>query len=577
MSYIFMFSKLWCYAAGSRWKVVLYFFLHSVSLVAMLLQPLVLGKLLNSLQQNNNGLMQEILYCLQAYVALFLVFNIFHRLGRHIEQRLAFRIKQSFVTEMYDLVLDMPLQWHQENHSGSIISRIKIAADALYSFSELQFQYIEYFFTFFGPLIALFILSTPVSCVAFLIAVVTIFVIGKFDKKLVNLFKMENDTQNEFMSAFFDCISNVRTVLALKLQNKSYVKINEKMSKAYRILVQSITYNQYKWAVVSLLIFLMEIGIIFYYIIAQTRVAQVIAIGSVVAMFQYLQQLSKMFFNIAACYQDIVHMQSNFLSVFPMIVSHRGISEHKQRVFKKKWKQFKLSDVCFGYASTDKVVINDLSMELRNGEKVAIIGKNGSGKSTLLNIISGMLEAKQCNYFVDGFPSDGVPSSILVPQDPEIFEDTALYNITFGSDFSQEDLDQVLSISKFDEVVEKLPNGLMSNVMEKGVNLSGGEKQRLALCRGIYVAKDSDIVLLDEPTSSVDVENELEIYQQIFKAFPSKCIVSIIHKLNLLPLFDVIYVMQNGEIVQTGTFDELKSQQSGPFAKLWKEYNRSRK
>jgi ABC-type bacteriocin/lantibiotic exporter with double-glycine peptidase domain len=474
---------------------------------------------------------------------------------------------------MYEFILDLPLQWHNKHHSGSVISRIKIASDALYTFSELQFQYIEHFFMFFGPLIALFILSPIVSAIAFIVAVLTIFVIGKFDKKLVDLFQKENDTQNEFMAAFFDCISNIRTVLALKLKEKTYHKINEKLATAYNILVQSITYNQYKWAIVSLLIFIMEIGIIFYYIITKTQSGNLIAIGSVVAMFQYLQQLSKMFFNIAACYQEIVHMQSNYNSISSIIKDHDTLcANNTEPAICKGWNEVKLKNICFSYNDSEKNTLSNISINLKRNSKIAIIGKNGSGKSTLLNIISGMLKADNQKCYIDGIKSTSRLDNTLIPQDPEIFEDTAIYNITLGDKYDCKDIKAIMAISKFDEVLETFSNGLNTNVMEKGVNLSGGEKQRLALCRGLYTARNCDIILLDEPTSSIDIDSEMKIYKGLFTFFSSKCIVSIVHKLHLLPLFDYIYVMQDGSVVQEGTMEELKTDKEGYFAELWEEY-----
>jgi ABC-type bacteriocin/lantibiotic exporter with double-glycine peptidase domain len=486
---------------------------------------------------------------------------------------LAFQIKRRFVTEMYESVLDLPLQWHHKHHSGNVISRIKIASDALYNFSELQFQYIEHFFMFFGPLIALFILSPVVSGIAFVVAVLTIFVIGKFDKKLVDLFQRENDTQNEFMAAFFDCISNVRTVLALNLKGKTYYKINEKLTTAYNILVQSITYNQYKWAIVSLLIFIMEIGIIFYYIIAKTQAGNLIAIGSIVAMFQYLQQLSKMFFNIAACYQEIVHMQSNYNSISSIMKDHDTLcSNNIELPMCKDWNEVNLKNICFSYNDSEENVLSNISISLKRNSRIAIIGQNGSGKSTLLNIISGMLKADNQECYIDGIKSTSRLDNILIPQDPEIFEDTAIYNITVGDKYDRKDIEKIISIAKFDEVLKSLPSGINTNVMEKGVNLSGGEKQRLALCRGLYSARDCDIILLDEPTSSIDIDSEMKIYKNLFAFFSSKCLISIVHKLHLLPLFDFIYVMQFGKIVQKGTLEELKTDEQGYFSELWKEY-----
>jgi ABC-type multidrug transport system fused ATPase/permease subunit len=107
-----------------------------------------------------------------------------------------------------------------------------------------------------------------------------------------------------------------------------------------------------------------------------------------------------------------------------------------------------------------------------------------------------------------------------------------------------------------------------SHIKEKGVNLSGGQKQRLALARGILAAQESDIVLMDEPTSSVDPKTELLIYQHLFEEFKDKVIISSLHRLHLLPFFDHIYVLDNGRIVAEGDFDTLRKN-SRAFQLLW--------
>jgi len=131
-------------------------------------------------------------------------------------------------------------------------------------------------------------------------------------------------------------------------------------------------------------------------------------------------------------------------------------------------------------------------------------------------------------------------------------------------------------MARVTEVIKSLPKKEESLVYEKGVNLSGGEKQRLALARGLLASSQRQMVLLDEPTSSVDPKNELKIYKNIFKEFKSKTIISSIHRMHLLTMFDKIYLFQRGRIVAQGTFDELM-QTSALFRLQWKKYQRSRK
>jgi ABC-type multidrug transport system fused ATPase/permease subunit len=160
-------------------------------------------------------------------------------------------------------------------------------------------------------------------------------------------------------------------------------------------------------------------------------------------------------------------------------------------------------------------------------------------------------------------------SVTLFPQEPEIFENTIEYNITLGLPFDEKDIWQVCDLAHFSETAQQLPQILKSNIQEKGVNLSGGQKQRLALARGILAAQSSQVVLLDEPTSSVDPKSELLIYEQLFRAFPEKVIISALHRLHLLQYFDYVYVLQDGRIVEEGSFDFLK-ENGAVFKDLWK-------
>ena len=144
-----------------------------------------------------------------------------------------------------------------------------------------------------------------------------------------------------------------------------------------------------------------------------------------------------------------------------------------------------------------------------------------------------------------------------------------------GVHVSEDEIEKAVKMSRLDKLISRLEKGLKTNVMERGVSLSGGEKQRLALARGFLAAKDSQFLLLDEPTSSVDIENEAEIYRNIFENFKDKVVISAVHGLHLLKEFDYIYLFKNSRIVAEGTFNDLLSDEN--FRVLWKNYSRENK
>jgi ABC-type multidrug transport system fused ATPase/permease subunit len=133
-----------------------------------------------------------------------------------------------------------------------------------------------------------------------------------------------------------------------------------------------------------------------------------------------------------------------------------------------------------------------------------------------------------------------------------------MYNITLGLPFSEDEVMQVCEAARFSEVVKLLPLGLHTPIQEKGVNLSGGQKQRLALARGILAARQSTMILMDEPTSSIDPRTERKIYQSMFETFSDKAVISSLHRLHLLSDFDYIYILRDGLVIDEGSFEDLR-------------------
>ncbi|MDB5477904.1 MAG: Xenobiotic-transporting ATPase [Alphaproteobacteria bacterium] len=246
----------------------------------------------------------------------------------------------------------------------------------------------------------------------------------------------------------------------------------------------------------------------------------------------------------------------------------------------KDWSKITVSALDFSYAANaSSPALDHLSFDFRRGQRIALVGASGAGKSTLMSVLRGLYQAQIGTIYVDGKDFSTVKPlaaiSTLIPQDPEIFENTIRYNITLGVEHSDEEILEACRIACFDTVLDDLPNGLDSKINEKGVNLSGGQKQRLALARGIFAIQESSLVLFDEPTSSVDSMTERKMYRNLFAAFPEICLISSIHRLNLLNQFDTIWVMQGGRLVQQGTLDLLLEEKDGPFYGLWRAYEQA--
>lgn len=302
-------------------------------------------------------------------------------------------------------------------------------------------------------------------------------------------------------------------------------------------------------------------------------------VGAAVMVYQYLRRLSEIAVGIAQNYELVIRWRTNYDSIRFIQSAHDALPPRPNIDDIRGWERIGVHNIRFSYEDKAHQVhhMKDVSIDLERGKKIALVGESGAGKSTLLGLLRGIFEAEHAEVFVDGEktarPMNVLPQLVtLIPQDPEIFENTIGYNITTGMECSDEDMRQAVDMAAFTSVLEGLSDGLDTDIRERGVNLSGGQKQRLALARGIFAARTSSILLLDEPTSSVDSATERQIYQNIFSTFTDAAIVSSIHRLHLLEMFDAIYVMENGAVIELGGFDELLAQ-NGKFARMWQQYN----
>jgi ABC-type multidrug transport system fused ATPase/permease subunit len=310
---------------------------------------------------------------------------------------------------------------------------------------------------------------------------------------------------------------------------------------------------------------------------------EVFLVGGLVTLVGYVNQFTGVFHNFAWQYTHIVSYDTDVRTAENIIKAYDQLHvADAGQPLPEDWQSVEIGQLNFVHKETwssdsGSLGLYDLNLRFRKGQKIALIGESGSGKSTLLALLRGLYAPESSEVRIDGKKSNIqliTDHVTLFPQEPEIFENTIEYNITLGLPFSEEEIGRVCRAVRFSEVIQQLPQGLKSNIREKGVNLSGGQKQRLALARGVLAGRDSDIILMDEPTSSVDPKTEMIIYDQLFEEFKDKAVLSSLHRLHLLAKFDYVYVLDKGRIVDQGTFQELL-QNSPVFQELWRHQEES--
>lgn len=571
-----MFRQLWLYADRERWKVVVYLLLHAVSLLGELGQPFALSMIMSALQHNRSTMIDEVVRWVMLYVLCFAVFELFHRGARSIERFVSFRSRRRFVLAMYDHLQSLPLRWHADNHSGAVIDRVNKAADGLHRFCVSQYTYVAFFMKFWGPLIILWQISSAVSVITACSGALSVLITKRLYQWSVPEYRAQNDKFHEVAAALHDYIGNIRTVITLRLGTSAKQDLEARMDKAFPHIVKEHHITQVKCFAAASIFMLLEVGMVFYYIVSQQQAGYPIAIGSVTAIFFYIRQCVASFKFYTFDYEAAIHQKQDFEAVQPILQeAERGRkAEPWERGLHPQWQQLHIQSLDYSYGN-EQSKLHNVSLMLAKGRKIAFVGESGAGKSTMLQLLRGLLPPRQGRILTDEgmlLPMSSLAGiTTLIPQEPEIFENTIRYNITMGMPASEQDIQSAIRMAGFGEVVDRLPSGLESDVREKGVTLSGGEKQRLALARGLFFVRDSSIVLLDEPTSNVDPAAEWCIFETLLRQWPDRCVVAVLHRLHLVQHFDYVYVFQKGTVVEEGTFAELCSR-SGEFARLWHAY-----
>jgi len=575
---IYLTKKTWEYSKGNRGNVILYFSLFLIANIFDFMFPLLIGKILNIIQEF--GITGDNIYGLLGYASMFILLSVlfwmFHGPARVLENTNAFLVRANYRKYLLDGVMSLPAEWHADHHSGDTIDKIEKGTSALCDYSSESYQVIEIIVRFTSSYFALVYFNLHSAYLVIMMVFVVAFIIDKMDSILRIQWKQLSLAENELSAKVFDVISNITTVIILRVQKQFSKSIFKQIMKPLSLSIKTQKLNEFKWFIVSIFVSIMTFLILGTYIYSAFKSGSTVMLGTVYLLYGYVDRINELFYRMTWKY-------SNFVKLRVRVANAEEISKEFKKQFEIKnvklegWNKLIVSDLKFSYHKKKGVDLhlNNINMIINRGEKIALIGHSGSGKTTFMKIIRDLYHSKYGDIYLDdqklehGFKS--ISNNIsLIPQDPEIFNTTIKENITLGVPLKTEEIEQYIKLAQFSEVVKRLPQKLNSYIYEKGVNLSGGEKQRLALSRGLMASRDKEIILLDESTSSVDTKNEYLIYQNIFKEFSDKTIFASIHRLHLLPMFDKIYLFKSGKIISSGSFEEMLS--SKEFKKIWDKY-----
>ena len=308
------------------------------------------------------------------------------------------------------------------------------------------------------------------------------------------------------------------------------------------------------FTIFALLVAMLDIGILFY-----AWKTQNLTVGSVVALIALIENA----YTPIAIFNVLYVQYKLDKASYKRFEEFLGLKDDDQlrngNAINADVGEIAIKNLSFQYGG--RKIIDDLSLSIKKGEKIAFVGESGSGKSTLIKILLGLLKYNQGKVRLGDMELSGICLNNLydrvsyLSQDAPVFDGTIKENLVFEKKVSEEQMLGALSEVQLSHLVENLAEGLNTEIGEKGTCLSGGEKQRLALARLWF--EDSELVILDEATSAMDNLTEENVMKSVMQKIKDKTVIAIAHRLNSIAGFDRIILFREGKIVGQGTFEEL--------------------
>jgi ABC-type multidrug transport system fused ATPase/permease subunit len=583
---LFLFKRYWKFSKKNRSLVIITIIFTIIANFITLSVPIVYGMLLNHIQNNvfDKASLKIALLYVFALFCLGIIYWFFNWFARVFERKNAYKLRIAYKNYLLNGILNLDMSWHNNHKSGDIIDKVNKSTEGLYAFSDYFSNIISVIVAFVGSYIMLVKFNFHLSYIVLIFFISIFLMILKFDSKIIKSHKKINNYENQVAERIFDNISNITTVLILKIEKLVLRDVNKAMWKSEREMSRLIKRIETKWCLTDILGKFLEFIALSTYLLLVYYNNEILLVGTFTTLYLYIRNIRMTFFNFTARYGTYLKYKAQIENIEEVEKCFRDELINYLKL-PKKWEKIDIEKLKFSYdveSKRAKYILKNIYFEIKRGEKIAIIGESGSGKTTFLKLLRGLYDVSDVDVLID-YERDRdyslkniVNNTMLIPQEPELFARTIRENITMDMTFKDDEIRDYTDLARFSGVLDKLPNGFDSEINEKGVNLSGGEKQRLALARALLFSRDKDIILMDESTSSVDSKNEVLIYRNVFRKFKDKTFIATIHKLNLLKEFDRIVIFDNGEVVDNGSFKDLILR-NDKFKRDWEDYVKKHK
>lgn len=566
---------------------IVYFMLAAISVA----WPYIMGKVLfdhvlekDDVYLSRFGLSGEYTLAL-LFVAIVLIgCRLISELTRSIQGSLMAKVATATVrdikSDVFNAMSRLSLNFYTSKQTGGLMTRVMTDSSRVADFfiDGLPSVFVQGL-TIIVTFVVMYRLNWQMALIACILLPLLVYMTVKLRPGLWSLSGKRHRAERSVSGKANDNLTGARVVKAFGQEEKEIERFlgpNDDLKEVEINIVRlrnrfTILYNMVQ-----------EISSIWIWIVGVFFVLKTeqIELGVLITFVGYVAQLNGPMNFFSYVFRTWAESISAAERLFQIIDSVPEITEIDRPVSMKDSKgEIELNDVTFGYLS-DTPVLKNVSLKVREGEMLGIVGHSGAGKTTLVNLISRLYDVNSGSIKIDGTYvkelslSDLRRNVALVSQDTYIFMGSVAMNIAYGNEnATRADIIKAAKLASAHEFISKLPDGYDTIIGASGKGLSGGEKQRISIARAILA--DPKILILDEATASVDTETEKAIQNSLKYLVKGRTVLSIAHRLSTLRDADRLIVIEKGEIVEEGTHDELLKIEDGIFRRLYELQNKS--
>lgn len=468
------------------------------------------------------------------------------------------RAIQSVRTDLYDRLISLPLGFYHKHKAGELISRSTADLTVMQErISNILIGLVEHPLTALAFLAYLFLMNYRLTLLVFFTAPVIVGLIRLFGRKVKKHSTRVQDAMADVTSVYQETILCLKVIQGFCTDQKESNKFRELANHLYKKVMH--------WNRWSLGLGPMMDSTVFLVLPAVLLIGKIYfhhTLGELISMIYAFSRVYGPIKNLARVNNELRTLQGATERVFSIMKTIPDIQEKPSaKVLPRHRKSIEFKNVSFSY-DPGVPVFQDISLKIKAGDMVAFVGSTGAGKSTLLDLVSRFYDVTSGSITIDGIDIRDVTIESLrqqigiVNQEVLLFHDTIANNISYGNpDNSEEKIIQAAKSAHAHDFIMDQHDGYETVVGDRGTTLSGGQKQRIAIARAILT--DPSILILDEAASALDAENEKLLQETIYRLRGGRTILVVAHRLSTVRKANLIYVIEGGRILESGTREEL--------------------